>query len=529
MPSAVKSLPSTSVDDEPRPVRRVVRDDRVARARRVARPELDAVVSAGRIARAPGAAGVVDVAQPIPAAPPSRKRATWNVATAVAFQAATLGSTSVWCWPGALAERVDGDPPRDELAVRGDPVGGIGGHDVDALAAGDACPLPPKTTSIRSAFAVPRSRSARRRALDHGGRGDRRSDEREHEREGAAERTRTEFTVPQAIRSSHLAERGGRRFSQAISEGDGISVIVEVDGPEAARDGRGRRRRRRRRPQRACRAPRRDGAADPLARRRDSWRTPSAQAPMPCFVVAEEHDEDGDGVAALAAHAAELGLDLVVSVSSEEVLERVLELHDPETFHLATGDLERALELLTDVPVGKLAIAEASNVTREQVVELERRGMDAVIVPARNVAELVGGAPPSRLTGEGRARHSRAILAGAAALRLVGIQYGLPYGSLLDPDEQNVVPRAWRMTHGGGLDPHFFDWPTLVTYAARAVPGVAGEPSYLTGRLVIVAFAVARRRAAWWLGSARVRNRCRGVAAAVTAVATTHVAFSTPR
>ena len=60
------------------------------------------------------------------------------------------------------------------------------------------------------------------------------------------------------------------------------------------------------------------------------------------------------------AHAAELGLDLVVSVSSEEVLERVLELHDPETFHLATDDLERALELLTDVPVGKLAIAEAA-------------------------------------------------------------------------------------------------------------------------------------------------------------------------
>jgi indole-3-glycerol phosphate synthase len=77
------------------------------------------------------------------------------------------------------------------------------------------------------------------------------------------------------------------------------------------------------------------------------------------------------------------------------VLERVLELHDPETFHLATNDLERALELLTDVPVGKLAIAEANNLTREQVVELERRGMDAVIVPARNVAELVGGAPPA--------------------------------------------------------------------------------------------------------------------------------------
>ena len=47
------------------------------------------------------------------------------------------------------------------------------------------------------------------------------------------------------------------------------------------------------------------------------------------------------------------------------------------------------------MPVGKLAIAQASHVTREEVVELERRGMDAVIVPARNVAELVGGAPPA--------------------------------------------------------------------------------------------------------------------------------------
>jgi hypothetical protein len=113
------------------------------------------------------------------------------------------------------------------------------------------------------------------------------------------------------------------------------------------------------------------------------------------LVVAEEHDEDGDGLAAVANHAAHLGLDLVVSVASEEVLGRVLERHDPETFHLATDDLEHALDLLTDVPVGKLAIAQASHVTREEVVELERRGMDAVIVPARNVAELVGGAPPA--------------------------------------------------------------------------------------------------------------------------------------
>jgi indole-3-glycerol phosphate synthase len=191
-----------------------------------------------------------------------------------------------------------------------------------------------------------------------------------------------------------LAERGGRRFSQAISEGDGISVIVEVGEPDAARTAEA------------------DGAEGVVVRSalagiRDAtelpilWRgggTPEdAQraGADAVLVVAEEHDEDGDGLQALANQVAQLGLDLVVSVSSEEVLERVLELHDPETFHLATDDLEHALELLTDVPVGKLAIAQASHVTREEVVELERRGMDAVIVPARNVAELVGGAPPA--------------------------------------------------------------------------------------------------------------------------------------
>ena len=190
-----------------------------------------------------------------------------------------------------------------------------------------------------------------------------------------------------------MAARGGRRFSQAISEGDGISVIVEVAAPEAARTAEA------------------DGAEGVVVRRALAGIRDATELPIlwcgggtpddaeragadALLVVAEEHDDDGDGLEELVHRAAELGLDLVVSVSSEEVLERVLEQHDPETFHLATDDLEHALELLTDVPVGKLAIAQASQVTREEVVELERRGMDAVIVPARNVAELVGGAPP---------------------------------------------------------------------------------------------------------------------------------------
>jgi hypothetical protein len=56
-----------------------------------------------------------------------------------------------------------------------------------------------------------------------------------------------------------------------------------------------------------------------------------------------------------------------------------------------------------------------------------------------------------------------APFSGAGAIRLVGIEYGLPF-PLLNPDEADVVPRAWRMTHGGGLDPGWFDYPTLLIY-----------------------------------------------------------------
>ncbi len=119
-----------------------------------------------------------------------------------------------------------------------------------------------------------------------------------------------------------------------------------------------------------------------------------------------------------------------------------------------------------------------------------------------------------------------AIIAGAAALRLVGIRYGLPYGSLLDPDEQNVVPRAWRMVHGGGLDPHFFDWPTLTMYAVAPFQAWEGGPSYLAGRLVIVALALVGVAAAWWLGERAYGRTAGAVAAAVVAVDSTHVAIS---
>ena len=57
-----------------------------------------------------------------------------------------------------------------------------------------------------------------------------------------------------------------------------------------------------------------------------------------------------------------------------------------------------------------------------------------------------------------------AILAGAAALRIVGSGSGLPL-PLLNPDETNIVPRAWDVVHGGGLDPGWYDYPSLIFLA----------------------------------------------------------------
>ena len=119
-----------------------------------------------------------------------------------------------------------------------------------------------------------------------------------------------------------------------------------------------------------------------------------------------------------------------------------------------------------------------------------------------------------------------AILALAAALRLVGIEYGLPFGNLLDPDEQNIVPRAWEIVHGGGLDPHWFDYPSLLLYVLAPFQAWQADPSYLTARLVIAAIGVGGVAAAWWLGRAAYGRTAGLVAAVVVAVETIGVAYS---
>jgi indole-3-glycerol phosphate synthase len=191
---------------------------------------------------------------------------------------------------------------------------------------------------------------------------------------------------------------GSRRFSQAISEGDGISIVVPVGDPDSARIAE-------------------DEGAEAIAihgavhsvREATSlpllWRphgmprdAHAAEADACVLVYSELEDEDGRLEQAYR-EALELGLECAIEVRDEEELANALERVDPEILLLTgaggdDGPLEWALDLLQDVPAGKLAIADVPVGGRDEVAELERAGMDAVIVPGGNVAELVGGNAP---------------------------------------------------------------------------------------------------------------------------------------
>ena len=129
--------------------------------------------------------------------------------------------------------------------------------------------------------------------------------------------------------------------------------------------------------------------------------TPDEAAALGADAVVVAADTDDDDLVVFADRAAELGLELVVRADDEDDLARVLETIDPEIFLLAAGSdgdddhgpLERLLWLLPDVPAGKLAIAELSAATRADVEELERAGVDAVVVSG-NLGELSGESVP---------------------------------------------------------------------------------------------------------------------------------------
>lgn len=134
----------------------------------------------------------------------------------------------------------------------------------------------------------------------------------------------------------------------------------------------------------------------------------------------------------------------------------------------------------------------------------------------RRRVEALRGWPTLALAG---------ILAAAAALRVVGVAYAHPF-ALFSPDEMSIVPRAWHMAHGGGLDPHWFDYPTLLMYVLAPFQAWESHPSYLAARIVVIVLAVGAVAASWWLGRRAYGDLAGIVAGAAVAVETTHVTYS---
>ena len=192
---------------------------------------------------------------------------------------------------------------------------------------------------------------------------------------------------------------GARRLSQAISEGDGISIIALVADADAARAAED---------QGAEGVAVRGGAAGvrdattlPILFRVDASPQAARDAGADaCLIVVEEHGDE-EHLEELHALASGFGLEIVADVHDEESLVTSLERIDPEIFLLSPrdaeddeDDIERILDLLPDVPAGKLAIADLQSATRDDIVSLERAGVDAVLVDTKKIADLVGGAPP---------------------------------------------------------------------------------------------------------------------------------------
>lgn len=107
----------------------------------------------------------------------------------------------------------------------------------------------------------------------------------------------------------------------------------------------------------------------------------------------------------------------------------------------------------------------------------------------------------------------------------MGSGSGLPL-PLLNPDETNIVPRAWELVHGGGLDPGWYDYPSLIFLALAPTQVGFDEPSYGAARVVAVLVGILGVAAAWWLGRVAYGTAASLTGAVGVAVATTGVAYS---
>ncbi|MGI9659724.1 MAG: hypothetical protein ACR2OD_12510 [Gaiellaceae bacterium] len=201
-----------------------------------------------------------------------------------------------------------------------------------------------------------------------------------------------------------------RRFSQAIAEGDGISLVPVLRGDVGS----------------LAMAAESAGAEAVLVDSIPDVRAARVTTALPVVarlrsaVRAELEAARADGADAVAlpvaalvtdarsayAEALALGLDCAIRVSNEDELQLVLEVLEPEILVAALENgadpANRGLALLTDVPAGKLVIVEAEPQSRDDVVALERAGVDALVVEASSspdelaatLRELIGAAHP---------------------------------------------------------------------------------------------------------------------------------------
>ena len=85
----------------------------------------------------------------------------------------------------------------------------------------------------------------------------------------------------------------------------------------------------------------------------------------------------------------DLDLDAIVEVHDERELEVALDVEadvlglNNRDLNDFSVDIERTYELLSDVPAGKTVVAESGYSSRDELDELERVGIDAVLIGER--------------------------------------------------------------------------------------------------------------------------------------------------
>lgn len=142
------------------------------------------------------------------------------------------------------------------------------------------------------------------------------------------------------------------------------------------------------------------------------WESAVAGADAVLLIVAGLADED---LKVLYDEAGAIDLDCVVEVHDERDLERALVL-DPDVIGINNRnlrsfevDLETTNALCTDVPAGKTLVSESGYETAAQLAELERIGVDAVLI---GESLMRSGDPEStvrELTLDGEATRERLI------------------------------------------------------------------------------------------------------------------------